>query len=87
MPGYADWRTLYHDEYRQLYEEGYPVGESRQPDRQGADEQERRVDHNPDLAHFANSAADPNAIMCGRPSFSAVKSISKRGVSSLPSQA
>jgi ADP-ribosylglycohydrolase len=23
MPGYADWRTLYHDEYRQLAEEGY----------------------------------------------------------------
>ncbi len=32
MPGYADWRTLYKDEYRQLYEEGYPVGDSPTPD-------------------------------------------------------
>jgi hypothetical protein len=32
MPGYADWRTLYKDEYRQLYEEGYPVGSSAKPD-------------------------------------------------------
>jgi hypothetical protein len=27
MPGYATWKTLYHDEYRQLREEGYAVGE------------------------------------------------------------
>jgi ADP-ribosylglycohydrolase len=33
MPGYANWRTLYHDEYLQLYEEGYPVGESPEPGR------------------------------------------------------
>jgi hypothetical protein len=32
MPGYADWRTLYKDEYRTLYEEGYPVGSSPKPD-------------------------------------------------------
>ncbi len=32
MPGYATWRTLYHDEYRQLREEGYPVGDSLVPD-------------------------------------------------------
>jgi hypothetical protein len=32
MPGYANWRTLYKDEYRQLYEEGYPVGDSPTPD-------------------------------------------------------
>jgi ADP-ribosylglycohydrolase len=32
MPGYATWRTLYHDEYRQLHEEGYPVGDSAKPD-------------------------------------------------------
>ncbi len=31
MPGYANWRTLYRDEYMQLYEEGYPVGESPEP--------------------------------------------------------
>lgn len=32
MPGYTTWRTLYHDEYRQLREEGYPVGEGVKPD-------------------------------------------------------
>lgn len=32
MPGYATWRTLYHDEYRQLREEGYPVGDNASPD-------------------------------------------------------
>ena len=32
MPGYATWKTLYHDEYRQLREEGYPVGASATPD-------------------------------------------------------
>lgn len=32
MPGYTTWRTLYHDEYRQLREEGYPVGEDATPD-------------------------------------------------------
>ena len=31
MPGYATWRTLYHDEYRQLREEGYAVGDSLTP--------------------------------------------------------
>ena len=30
MPGYATWRTLYHDEYRQLREEGYAVGDRAQ---------------------------------------------------------
>src|SRR4051794_31430278 len=32
MPGYATWRTLYHDEYRQLREEGYSVGDGIEPD-------------------------------------------------------
>jgi hypothetical protein len=31
MPGKANWKTLYDLEYRQLYEEGYPVGEHREP--------------------------------------------------------
>jgi hypothetical protein len=26
MPGYADWKTLYQEEFGQLYEEGYSVG-------------------------------------------------------------
>jgi len=32
MPGYANWKTLYKDEYFQLYEEGYPVGNLPKPD-------------------------------------------------------
>ena len=32
MPGYATWRTLYHDEYRQLQEEGYAVGDKLKSD-------------------------------------------------------
>ncbi|MBE3142940.1 MAG: hypothetical protein IMZ61_03335, partial [Planctomycetes bacterium] len=32
MPGYANWKTLYKDEYFQLYEEGYPVGNLPTPD-------------------------------------------------------
>ena len=32
MPGYASWKTLYKDEYFQLFEEGYPVGNLPQPD-------------------------------------------------------
>jgi ADP-ribosylglycohydrolase len=32
MPGYSTWRTLYHDEYRQLREEGFNVGEGVKPD-------------------------------------------------------
>ena len=32
MPGYATWRTLYHDEYRQLREEGYAVGDKLKSD-------------------------------------------------------
>ena len=32
MPGYATWRTLYHEEYRQLREEGHPVGDGLVPD-------------------------------------------------------
>ncbi len=32
MPGYATWRTLYHDEYRQLREEGYAVGDKLKAD-------------------------------------------------------
>ncbi len=35
MPGYATWRTLYHDEYRQLREEGYAVGDGVEPDIDG----------------------------------------------------
>jgi hypothetical protein len=30
MPGYANWKSLFHEEYRQLFEEGYPVGKSYQ---------------------------------------------------------
>jgi len=32
MPGHASWKTLYKEEYRALYEEGYPVGDSPKPD-------------------------------------------------------
>lgn len=32
MPGYASWKTLYKEEYRQLYEEGYSIGDHPQPD-------------------------------------------------------
>ena len=32
MPGKANWRTLFELEYRQLYEEGYPVGSSSEMD-------------------------------------------------------
>jgi hypothetical protein len=32
MPGFATWKTLYHDEYRQLREEGYEVGAAATPD-------------------------------------------------------
>ncbi len=32
MPGYTNWKTLYHEEYAQLFEEGYPVGAARVPD-------------------------------------------------------
>ena len=32
MPGYATWKVLYKEEYLQLFEEGYPVGESKEPD-------------------------------------------------------
>ena len=32
MPGYTNWKTLYHEEYAQLFEEGYPVGTERIPD-------------------------------------------------------
>jgi ADP-ribosylglycohydrolase len=32
MPGYANWENLYKLEYLQLYEEGYPVGDSQEPD-------------------------------------------------------
>lgn len=32
MPGYANWKDLYALEYLQLYEEGYPVGDSIAPD-------------------------------------------------------
>jgi ADP-ribosylglycohydrolase len=32
MPGYGNWRTLYYDEYKQLREEGYQVGDSLKPD-------------------------------------------------------
>ena len=32
MPGYANWKDLYTLEYLQLYEEGYPVGDSNEPD-------------------------------------------------------
>jgi hypothetical protein len=28
MPGYANWKVLYKEEYMQLFEEGYPVGDS-----------------------------------------------------------
>jgi len=31
VPGKANWKTLYDLEYRQLYEEGYPVGQHREP--------------------------------------------------------
>ena len=34
MPGYASWKTLYKDEYFQLYQEGYPVGDNPVPDLQ-----------------------------------------------------
>lgn len=32
MPGYANWRTLYQQEYQQLQEEGYPVDDYPSPD-------------------------------------------------------
>ena len=32
MPGYANWKDLFALEYLQLYEEGYPVGDSTEPD-------------------------------------------------------
>ncbi len=32
MPGYADWKTLYKEEYLTLFEEGYDVGEQPTPD-------------------------------------------------------
>ncbi|MBZ0303646.1 MAG: ADP-ribosylglycohydrolase family protein [Anaerolineae bacterium] len=32
MPGYANWQGLYKLEYGQLYEEGYPVGDTPLPD-------------------------------------------------------
>lgn len=32
MPGYANWKDLYALEYLQLFEEGYPVGDSISPD-------------------------------------------------------
>lgn len=32
MPGYAGWKTLYKNEYLQLREEGYPVGDAPEPD-------------------------------------------------------
>jgi hypothetical protein len=32
MPGYANWKTLYHDEFRQLFEEGFLVGDKPTPD-------------------------------------------------------
>ena len=32
MPGYANWQTLYFDEYRQLKEEGYMVGDAGKPE-------------------------------------------------------
>ena len=32
MPGYANWETLFRDEYTQLFEEGYPVGAGPAPD-------------------------------------------------------
>lgn len=32
MPGYANWKTLYQEEYFQLFEEGYPVGVHAKPD-------------------------------------------------------
>lgn len=32
MPGYTTWKQLYHEEYAQLFEEGYPVGAIRVPD-------------------------------------------------------
>ncbi len=28
MPGYANWKDLFALEYLQLFEEGYPVGDS-----------------------------------------------------------
>jgi len=32
MPGYANWKTLYKEEYSQLFEEGYSVGNNPKPD-------------------------------------------------------
>ena len=32
MPGFANWQQLFAMEYLQLYEEGYPVGDSNGPD-------------------------------------------------------
>ena len=32
MPGYASWKTLYKEEYKQLFEEGYAVGNNSIPD-------------------------------------------------------
>ncbi len=32
MPGYTTWKSLYYEEYAQLFEEGYPVGATCVPD-------------------------------------------------------
>ncbi|MDE2634766.1 MAG: hypothetical protein OXI30_00255, partial [Chloroflexota bacterium] len=32
MPGFANWEQLFAMEYLQLYEEGYPVGDTTEPD-------------------------------------------------------
>jgi hypothetical protein len=32
MPGKANWEKLFDLEYRQLFEEGYPVGDNCEPD-------------------------------------------------------
>ena len=36
MPGYANWKDLFAQEYLQLYEEGYAVGDAAEPDFEAA---------------------------------------------------
>ncbi len=36
MPGFANWKDIFAMEYLQLYEEGYPVGDSAEPDFEAA---------------------------------------------------
>jgi len=36
MPGYANWKDLFAQEYLQLFEEGFPVGDTAETDFEAA---------------------------------------------------